>query len=269
MIFYLFVFTFSTYLRIIIHKGVSNMKKSFLLTVFILTSCVNNQPLSFRCGQLDDTSMTDYNIYLGDYLCVSETVINRGRSLNYSEDDFSDFYGYSIKNKKTYKTRNQDSLFGGTYYADKYGNKIPTDATIHVFGTNAFDDYVQHKKTQKLKQQMQNEENKEIARLEKKYNLKFCSSHNDVNCLIRIPLGRYVFMQHIDEGTLIVPSSSYGAIVGPNYYQGASIYLIVGNTDSYLQDGNFVEEGEFKVLGVYSYKTIRGVEKRAVKIRRL
>lgn len=257
-------------------------KLMFLLPVFILVSCMSSYPLTDKCELVDYSGLEQYNVNKGDYFCFSQAILNNAKSKHYSTDDFNDFVNYALENRKNRITHNKSGIFPliGTheeinrryiYYADEQGNRIPDETTIHIFDTETFREFAEKKYTKDLKNSLQKEENDEVNRLETKYNLKFCRSYNEINCLIRIPLGRYTFLQHIDKGTLITTSryAIDGAIVGPNYYRGADIYLVVGNTEKYLREGSFVSEGEFKVLGEYYYKSIRGVEKKAIKIQRL
>lgn len=244
------------------------MKKSLLLLILGLTSCVIGEPLSYECVLIDHTELVKYGVNNGDYLCFSKAVVDKAHLMNYSRDDFIKFANYVVTNHKLYHKQNQDGVFGD-YYADEQGNKIPGDRTIHTFGTKQFDEYTQYKNLQEVNK-LEKDNIEKAKKLENKYKLKFCSSNNETNCLIQIPYGRYSFLQHINQGTLITTSkyALNGCFVGPNLI-GADVYLIVGGTDTHLTENSFVDAGEFKVLGTYNYKSIRGVEKRAMKIQRL
>lgn len=245
--------------------------KKILLFSLLLASCINDQPLSAVCEEVNFSGLEKYKVYEGDYWCFPRYIVKEFKKNNYSVKDENAFIVYALKNGGYHQTKNEGHLYGDSYYADSQGNRIPNGKTIHVFDTNKFIDYSNHKYSENLKKRMKDEEDTEVKRLETKYNLKFCGSRNDVNCLIRIPFGRYSFLQHIPEGTLITTSryALNGTFVGPNYLIGSDVYLIVGGTESSLRERSFVREGEFKVLGTFSYKSILGVDKQAVKIQRL
>jgi len=142
------------------------MNKNLLFSILCLTSCViNNEPLPYKCTLIDDDTITKYGIHKGNYLCFPQDVIDQGHSLNYSQDEFADFIDYAIINKKTYKTHNQDNLFS-MYYADKYGDKIPSSTTIHIIDTKMFNDYDEYKR-KKVAAQKEKEETAKITKIAK------------------------------------------------------------------------------------------------------
>lgn len=241
--------------------------KRILFFSLLLTSCINDQPIPAVCEEVNFSGLEKYEVYEGDYWCFPENIVKEFKNEHYSVKDENAFIVYALKNGG-YRTTNNE---GYLYYADKQGNRIPNSKTIHVFDTNKFIEFSNRKSSEDLKKRLKDEEDAEVKRLETKYNLKFCTSRSDVNCLIRIPFGRYSFLQHIPEGTLITTSqyALNGTFVGPNYLIGSDLYLIVGGTESSLREHSFVREGEFKVLGTFPYKSILGVDKQAVKIQRL
>jgi hypothetical protein len=134
------------------------MKKYLLLLTLCLASCVTGEPLSYKCALIDYPDLIRYNIYEGDYLCFSDEVVSKARSLNYSENEFIQFANYVITNNKLYTNHNQDGIFGN-YYADKNGNKIPSTATLHIIGTKHFDEYTKYKTLRNIKKSQNNKVN--------------------------------------------------------------------------------------------------------------
>lgn len=130
------------------------MQNIVLLSVLFLASCVASEPFPYRCGQINDNSLKDYHISKGDYFCVSDDIMEKTNS--YSKDEFAEFTDYAVINKKLVDTSNR-GRFGGSYFADKAGNKISVDKTIHVVNTKVFDEY-QIDKRKKLAEQKEKQE---------------------------------------------------------------------------------------------------------------
>lgn len=143
----------------------NDMKKITLLSALLLMSCVAGEPFPYRCGQINDNSLKNYNISKGDYFCVSNDVMEKTRS--YSKDEFTDFTDYAVINKNLIETSNRGS-FAGDYFADKSGNKISVDKTIHVLKTKVFDEY-QIDKRKKAAEQREKEETKKRKQIAKQH----------------------------------------------------------------------------------------------------
>ncbi|MBR3511200.1 MAG: hypothetical protein IKN73_04020 [Alphaproteobacteria bacterium] len=138
------------------------MKKR-LLFLLILAACVASEPFPYRCGKINDNSLKNYNISKGDYFCVSDDIMKKTNS--YSKDEFAEFTDYAVINKKFFDTDNR-GRFGGSYFADKAGNKISVDKTIHVVNTKVFDEY-QIDKRKKVAAQKEKEETAKITKIAK------------------------------------------------------------------------------------------------------